>query len=57
MTFRRCLGGSVGYASAFTSGHDPSVLGSSPASRGRGGESLLSRELTVGLPQGPEIMT
>ena len=34
------LGGSVGEASAFDSGHDPRVLGSSPTSG-----SLLSREL------------
>ena len=27
-----CLGGLVGLASAFSSGHDPMVLGSSPAS-------------------------
>ena len=34
-----CLGGSVGWAAAFGSGHDPSVLGWSPASG-----SLLGRE-------------
>ena len=27
-----CLGGSVGYVAAFSSGHDPSVLGPSPTS-------------------------
>ena len=34
-----CLGGSIGEASAFSSGHDPGVLGSSPLSG-----SLLSGE-------------
>ena len=39
------LGGSVGYASAFGSGHDPRALGSSPASG-----SMLRGSLLVPLP-------
>ena len=44
------LGGSVGWASAFGSGHDLRVLGSSPASG-----SLLSREPAPPTPPLPAL--
>ena len=46
---KRCLGGSVGLASAFSSGHDLSVLGSSPKLG-----SLLGGESVSPFPSVPQ---
>ena len=46
------LGGSVGEVSAFSSGHDLRILGSSPMSG-----SLISRESLVSLPLPPLVLS
>ena len=45
-----CLGGSDGYASAFCSGHDPEVLGSSPTSGSLLSGVFASLSLSLPLP-------